>query len=408
MEALYPWQKNVLPQIHNGCILCGGVGSGKSRAAIAYYFIHSGGQLDPFKPVSNPSIPIYIITTAKKRDSREWERDLASFLLYPAGSDLQESRYSPSIIIDSWNNISKYRKVYGAFFILDEQRVVGSGKWVKSFLDIARKNRWILLSATPGDTWSDYIPVFIANGYYKNRTEFLRTHAVYNRFSKYPKIDRWLYEDHLQELKNKVVVYMDYFPTTQRHNEIIKTEYDRGLYNEVVKNRWNPYLAAPIKNASELCQVLREIVNNDITKTIALEDICYAHPKVIVFYNFNYELEAIRDTAENLERVFAELNGKRHDPLPQTDEWIYAVQYFAGAEAWNCIETDTMVFYSDSYSWKQMEQAAGRIDRSNTPFSDLYYYHFVSEAGIDRAIQRSLRKKKDFNERSFVNNLEFA
>ena len=404
MEALYDWQKNVLPDIHNGCILCGGVGSGKSRAAIAYYFIHAGGALEPFRPISETAIPIYIITTAKKRDSREWQRDLAAFNIFCDGSTNDSGR----VVIDSWNNIKRYRKVAGAFFIFDEQRVVGSGQWVKSFLDIARKNRWILLTATPGDTWSDYIPVFIANGFYKNRTQFLSIHAVYNRFSKYPKIDRWLYEDHLQELKSKVLVNMYYHPQTQRHNEIIRVDYDGEMYNSALKNRWNPYTDAPIKNISELCQVLRRIVGTNYTRVIALEDIIHENPKVIVFYNYDYELEIIRETAQNMEVPFAELNGKRHDALPETDEWVYAVQYFAGAEAWNCIATNVIVFYSDSYSWKQMEQASGRIDRNNTPYEDLYYYHFVSSASIDKAVQRSLKRKKEFNERTFAQNEGFA
>ena len=401
MEELYSWQKEVLPKIHNGCILCGGVGSGKSRAAIAYYFIHVGGCLDPFRYVKETAIPLYIITTAKKRDDREWEMDLNAFCLSP------DNPY-PKIVIDSWNNISKYRKVYGAFFIFDEQRVVGHGKWVKSFLDITRKNRWILATATPGDTWSDYIPVFVANGFYKNRTEFLNRHAVYNRYVKFPKIDRWIYEEHLAELKSQVVVYMNYFPSTQRHNEIIDVRYDKEAYKFVIENRWNPFTDSPILNVSELCSVLRKIVNTDESRVIGLEDILSDNDKIIVFYNYNYELEIIRTIAAGVGKTFAELNGNRHDPLPTNDEWVYAVQYFAGAEAWNCIQTNVMVFYSDSYSWKQMEQASGRIDRNNTPFSDLYYYHFVSGAGIDQAVQRSLKKKKDFNEKSFAKANGFA
>jgi hypothetical protein len=49
-----------------------------------------------------------------------------------------------------------------------------------------------------------------------------------------------------------------------------------------------------------------------------------------------------------------------------------------------------------------MTQAAGRIDRLNTPFTDLYYYVFKSGAPIDQAIDRALRAKRNFNEKLFL------
>ena len=50
-----------------------------------------------------------------------------------------------------------------------------------------------------------------------------------------------------------------------------------------------------------------------------------------------------------------------------------------------------------------MAQAAGRIDRLNSPYRDLYYYHLKSRSGIDIAISKALGQKKQFNERKFVN-----
>lgn len=400
---LREYQKNAIKRMHNGCILCGGVGSGKSRTALAYYYIRNGGELDTYEyvPMSDPPKDLYIITTAKKRDTLEWEEELAPFLL---SVHKEVNLYDNTVVIDSWNNIKKYAQVRDAFFIFDEQRVIGSGTWVKAFLKITKANDWILLSATPGDTWRDYIPVFIANGFYKNKSEFSREHIIYSRFSKFPKVDRYLNTGRLIRLRNRVLVTMDFNRQTVSHHEDIYANYDAEQYRQVGKTRWNPFKQEPIINAAELCYVWRKIVNTDISRQMALLELIEKHPKAIIFYNFDYELELLRVLFSNAE--VAEWNGHKHQPIPESDAWVYLVQYNAGAEGWNCIKTDTIVFYSQNYSYKIMAQAAGRIDRINTPYTDLYYYHLKSRSGIDLAISRALKNKKNFNEIRFVSEKE--
>ena len=402
---LRDYQLKAIEKMKNGCILCGGVGSGKSRTALAYYFFENGGDfLDNVEdnyhiPMSDPPQDLYIITTAHKRDSLEWEGEMVPFLLSP---NKEVSLYSNQVVIDSWNNIKKYSEVENAFFIFDEQRLVGNGTWVKTFLKIAKSNEWLLLSATPGDTWSDYIPVFIANGFYKNRTEFIREHIVYSRFSKFQKIDRYIGTKKLIRLRNQILVDMDFDRKTVSHHEDVYTNYDITKYKDANRNRWNPYSNEPIQQASGLCYVLRRIVNEDISRQVALLELFEKHPKMIVFYNFDYELDILKGLyyGENVE--IAEWNGHKHQPVPDGDTWVYLVQYTAGAEGWNCIKTDTIVFYSQNYSYKVMQQAAGRINRLNTPYKDLYYYHLKSRSSIDLAISRALVNKKKFNERKFT------
>lgn len=403
MIQLRDYQKDAIGRMHNGCILCGGVGSGKSRTALAYYYFQNGGELDTdeYVPMSDPPKDLYIITTAKKRDTLEWEEELAPFLL---SVHKEVNLYDNTVVIDSWNNIKKYAQVRDAFFIFDEQRVIGSGTWVKAFLKIAKANDWILLSATPGDTWQDYIPVFVANGFYKNRSEFSRGHIIYSRFSKFPKVDRYLNTGRLIRLRNRVLVTMDFHRQTVSHHEDIYANYDVEQYRQVGKTRWNPFKQEPIVNAAELCYVWRKIVNMDISRQMALLELIEKHPKAIIFYNFDYELELLRVLFSNVE--VAEWNGHKHQPIPESDAWVYLVQYNAGAEGWNCIKTDTIVFYSQNYSYKIMAQAAGRIDRINTPYTDLYYYHLKSRSGIDLAISRALKNKKNFNEIRFVSEKE--
>lgn len=399
-DFLYPYQMDAVKNMKNGCILNGGVGSGKSRTSLFYYFKENGGWIDKngYKPMKNPK-DLYIITTARKRDTLEWEGELTHFLI---SSDPKLSKYKNNVVIDSWNNIKKYKDIYGAFFIFDEQRVVGSGTWVKAFLNIARKNKWILLSATPGDTWSDYIPVFLANGFYKNKTEFSREHIVYSRFTKYPKVDRYINTGRLIRHRNDILVDMEFERPTISHHEDIFVQYDIMKYKEVSKNRWNPYTDEPIANAAELCYIWRRIVNSDESRQVALLELAEEHPRMIVFYNYDYELDILKGLYYGKKVKVAEWNGHRHEPVPDSKRWIYLVQYTAGAEGWNCIKTDTIVFYSQNYSYKIMQQSAGRIDRLNTPFQHLYYYHLKSRSGIDLAISRALSQKKKFNESAYV------
>lgn len=388
--------------MRNGCILCGGVGSGKSRTALAYYYLQEGGELkkDDYVLMNKPR-DLYIITTARKRDTLEWEDELRPFLL--STNPELNTLYNNKVVVDSWNNIQKYSTVEDAFFIFDEQRVVGTGAWVKAFLKIAKRNHWILLSATPGDTWSDYIPVFMANGFYRTKSEFQREHIVYSPYCKnFPKIDRYINTGRLVRLRNSILVDMDFNRKTVAHHEDVYVDYDIHMYKDTMRNRWNYFKNKPIEQAAELCYLLRQIVNSDDARQTALLQIFEKHPKMIVFYNFDYELDILKGIyyGENVE--VAEWNGHKHQPLPNGDRWVYLVQYTAGAEGWNCVKTDTIVFYSQTYSYKILEQSCGRIDRLNTPFIDLYYYHLKSRSGIDLAIAKALREKKKFNERKFT------
>lgn len=398
MPELYPHQLKAADEMHNGCILCGGVGTGKSRTALYYYItkvcdgeckVNGEGR---WRAMRSPR-PLFIITTAKKRDDKEWIEECLHFSIFP-----------DKVVVDSWNNIKKYRKVHGAFFIFDEQRVVGSGAWVKAFLDITRKNLWVLLSATPGDNWKDYIPVFIANGFYKNKTEFNREHVIYDPYvTRYPKIRGYTNKGRLVRYRNQILVNMRVTRETVRHREFCLVGYDRNLYKKIWVDRWNPYEGRPIEEVSALIHTIRKAVNSDSSRVMKLMDIVDEHKKIIIFYNFDFERCILEEILYSRKIPVSEWNGKRHEPILRDKEsWAYLVQYNAGSEGWNCIDTDTIIFYSLNYSYRMMEQAAGRIDRANTPFKDLYYYYLISASPIDKAIRRALSEKKNFNESAFI------
>jgi hypothetical protein len=380
---LRPHQKKALREMHDGAILWGGVGSGKSRVGLAYYMQTYQGE------------DLYVITTAKKRDSMDWNGEAAKFVI----GRTRDSTFAGVLTVDSWNNIEKYDHIQGAFFIFDEQRLVGSGAWVKAFLRIARKNRWIMLSATPGDNWLDYIPVFVANGFYKNRTEFKREHVIYAPFTKYPKVERYVNVQRLVRLRNKILIHMPYEKETIRHPVTEWCEYDQKTMARVEKNMWNPYEDTPIRDTSEKFHLMRKVANSDPSRLASVRKLLQKHSRLIVFYNFNYELDILRQLQEGV--PYAEWNGQNHEPIPETDEWVYIVQYIAGAESWNCTSTNSVCFYSLTYSYKLWEQAHGRIDRINTEYTDLYYYTLRSKAAIDWAIWRSLKAKKSFQTSHF-------
>lgn len=398
---LYPHQMEAIRKMKNGCVVRGGVGSGKSITAISYYYLENGGEPESliggeYMPMDDPPMDLYIITTARKRDTFEWDKELAPFLLSTAPLMMP---YANTVVIDSWNNIQKYQDVKNAFFIFDEQRAIGSGVWAKSFIRIAKSNRWILLSATPGDSWTDYIPLFIANGFYKNRTQFSREHIIYSQHcTNFPKIEGYINEGKLLRLRESILIDMDFQRPTEAHHEKIYVGFDAAKYKMLIRTRWNPWKDEPIENAAEFYYCLRRIVNEDQSRASMVLEIAENHPKMIIFYSFDYELEILKNLGWAIGTELAEWNGHKHEPIPKTNRWVYLVNYAAGAEGWNCTETDTMLFYSQHYSYKVIVQASGRIDRLNTPFKDLYYYHLKSRSSIDILIGKAIDEKRVFNE----------
>lgn len=403
---LYDYQMSAVNRMFSGCILAAGVGTGKSRTSLYWYFKENGGSLvyyDEYVPMKSPK-DLYIITTAMKRDKKEWDLELIN---YSMSTDPQYNYYDNKIVIDSWNNIKKYVDVSDAYFIFDEDRLTGSGAWVKAFYKIAKKNKWIILSATPGDCWKDYTAVFVANGFYRNKTEYEAEHFVYSRFSKYPQVERYVGTGKLIKLRKQLLIDIDFTRKTVPHHENVYCEYDKEMYRQAIKTRWDPFKDEPMRQASNLCYVLRRIVNEDEDRICKLLEILDKSPKVIIFYNFDYEREMLLHvlseyTYKGQYLEVAEWSGHSHDEFPKSKCFAYLVQYTAGAEGWNSIKTDTIIFYSQNYSYRTMLQAAGRIDRLNTPYTDLYYYHLKSRSSIDIAISKALSKKKRFNENDFA------
>lgn len=374
---LYPHQLEALGKLKSGSILNGGVGSGKTITSLVFYkenFSH---------------LPLYVITTAKKRDTGDWEEDASK-----VGVKIEK--------VDSWNNIKNYVMFKDVFFIFDEQRVVGYSTWGRCFITIARRCKWILLTATPGDSWMEYMTVFIANGFYKNKTDFVDRHVEFDQFVKYPKIKQYHNEGVLMRNRREILVPMRFDRTTVRHRKYIPSAFDQEAYNVITKKRWNIFEELPIESGSELTSCARRLVASDLDRQFNAKFLIDIHDRLIVFYNFNYERDILIGLATDLGREYSEWNGHNHDDVPTTDRWLYFVQYTAGAEGWNCITTNTILFYSLNYSYKIIEQAEGRTDRLNTPYKDLEYYYLTSNSQIDQAIFKAIKTKEKFNESAWL------
>jgi len=391
MIELREHQKDALREMHNGCVLYGGTGSGKGYTALHYYIENESPK------------KLFVITTARKRNDRDWEEEAESLKIFTMG------RYSSKhgeIVVDSWNNIEKYKDVEGAFFIFDEQRAVGRGTWAKMFVKIAKQNNWILLSATPGDTWMDYVPLFVANGMFKDRTDFQRKHVIFKPYMKFPVVDRYINETKLQLLRNHILVEMPYDRLTTRHENWIEVGHNQEFMDLAWGRRWNALEDKPIRDPAELFRTMRQISNMHPSRLEYVLTALKKHRRLIVWYNFDYELELLRrlPASTTLGEIvpILEYNGYKKDRLPDEGPMIYLVQYVAGAEAWNCTTVNAMVFYSLTYSWRNFHQAQGRIDRMDNTHMDLYYYMLVSNTKIDSKIQEALERKEDFNEREFV------
>lgn len=390
MMQLTPYQSDAVERLHNGSVLVGGTGSGKTISSLVYVYEKLLGGETPVYPghgFSTPknSIPVYVITTPKKRDSLDWQKEASNIPM-----ELE--------VVQSWNNISKFECIKNSIFIFDETRVIGYGSWTKSFLKIAANNKWILLSATPADNFLEFMPLFLANGFYRNKTEFEREHVIWSRFAKYPKVERYMNVHRLIKNRDSILVAMHFDKATVQHHDYIICDYDLSEWEIVFKSRWDIYKNKPIRDISQLCYTLRKVANSNKSRCDALDDIFLQHSKIIIFYSFNYELKILQDWCKKRKLKYAEWNGHKHEQIPNTQEWIYLCQYTSASDAWNCIETNCMVFYSQTYSYKASIQASGRIDRMNSPFKDLYYYHLISESPIDMSIRNALKTKKNFNE----------
>lgn len=369
---LFDCQLDAISKLESGNVLVGKVGSGKTLTALSFY-------LSKYKDKK-----LYVITTAKKRDSKDWEKE-------------GELVGISDLVVDSWNNIKKYEFIKDSFFIFDEQRITGYGVWSKTFIRISKCNKWILLSATPGDWWMDYIPLFIANGFYRNKTDFERQHVVYDRFVKFPKVKFFLNERKLEKLRAQILLPMDSIKKTKRHHHKLYFGYDKVKYSKVIIKRWNVFKNRPIKNPSELTQCSRRVVATSEERIKGVEDLLALIDRAIIFYNYNYELEILENICKKKNYNYSQWNGHKHEDILSTKKWLYLVHY-ASAEGWNCVETNTIIFYSMNYSYKIMEQAEGRIDRLNTPYTDLHYYYIGSRSSIEQSIFRAIKKKEKFNE----------
>ena len=112
-------------------------------------------------------------------------------------------------------------------------------------------------------------------------SQLIRSHVIFNRFVKYPKVEAYIDTWKLTENRQKILVHMHYEKKTKHVIKLMYASYDESLYKFVSEKRWNVYTDKPIKNISELCYVWRKIVNDDKSREDIIGRIIEEKRKVI-------------------------------------------------------------------------------------------------------------------------------
>lgn len=393
-SMLYNFQRQLLNSIEENYIIAADTGTGKTMMAIHHYLKHNTGE------------PLLILAPPQKIKEGGWQREL----------DFVASHYNIEIPYDiiSYGVLSKRWKEYKDWFlVMDECHYVKNptSQRGKAAINLTKQStNFLLLSATPSSNgWGDTIAYMIMFGYYKNKTQFLKEHAVYNRidYGNGPVnvVSDYRDQEKLQKLYQSFSIKLAkedcldlpplvfekvHFKPSKEYNIIKK---DRVLGEEL------------FDNISKLQHGLRFYANQaDKLKytEMLLEG---TEENVIIFYNYKQENEELKKIAKKLKKKVFEVSGSKTN-LPDKEKWtslknsVTIVQYQAGAAGIELQYANIVIFHTPTYSYQDYEQALGRAYR-NGQTKKVTVYQYITKNTIETSIYQALAAKKDFTEELF-------
>lgn len=140
-------------------------------------------------------------------------------------------------------------------------------------------------------------------------------------------------------------------------------------------------------------------------KIAALKDLIEStEDRLIIFYNFNGELEVLRDLCASVERPVSIICGNIKDlsSYEKSKDSVTLVQYQAGAMGLNLQKSNKIVYFTPPLSSEFFEQSKKRIHRIGQDRTCFYYY-LICSGSIEEKIYRTLAMRKDYTERLFEN-----
>lgn len=396
MPELYAFQKKAITELQQPdkhiCI----AGCGAGKGSIALHWLKT----------TNKKKWLFI-TTASKRDSKDVENEMVMWF----GKESLSS-YSLEVIswaalakwtITNWNSLEDYA------FVFDEVACAKAGvssNRGRAFIQIAKQTDcWTGYTATPGDRWEDFQAYFVAAGYVKNKTAFMREFCQVQTFKGYPEIVGYYDEHILKAYWKRLTVcpdtqaMLDELPAEQHKTYHFKPS---PTYKRFLKERLDED-GNFIDTVMGYCHYCRRLCLTAEKLQWVSDYLSGLGTNAVFFYNYIAEGEELEKVAKKALPKGAKvwrIDGKHHD-IPTADTIgkydIVLAQYASGSESLNLQFMNHMVFVSPNYSYTTSIQARGRIKRIGQK-QNMFFWYLVCDGTIETDVYACLRGKSDFAE----------
>lgn len=394
---LYEYQKKVIDKADSSWLFALGTGTGKTILSIHHYLKHYNGE------------SLLIIAPAQKVLEGGWDREVQRVANF-YNIQIQYDVMSYGVLAKKWN---LYK---GWFVIFDECHYVKNptSQRGKAALNLTRiSTNFSLLSATPSSNgWADTINYMLMFNFYRNKTQFIKEHAIHEtKFfgqKQIKVIADWKDQDKLKMLYQSIstklskddcldlppLIFEDvYFKVSKeyeiiRKKRVLETENGPIAYDTVMKLQHGLRFYANQKDKLSYTEMLAESTNENI----------------VIFYYYQQEKDDLVKVLAKNKKIY-EVSGKVNH-LPSRDQWdelkntVTLVQYQAGAAGIELQYCNLVIFYTPTFSFQDYDQALGRAYR-NGQTKKVTVYRYITKKSVEEHVYRSLAEKKDFTESLF-------